>query len=199
MRHTDAWAVFRFDPRGVSATTGSVRLVKQFDTVTLGQPPQTMDLTRDEYQMSAGPEGTLFLLDPVAGRLLKITTGGQATVVRSLVGLPKDLSTPALCRGGQMLLFAANEELIKPQSAADADAAAKLPHFDATFPAMLIFEADGKLSHIGRDDMQAYPGFPVFRIHLRQLVPHPTQEAWISYDAGSGELLRVKIREKSWQ
>jgi hypothetical protein len=201
LRHTDDWAIFRVDPRGLP-TSGPTRLARPFETVTLAGKP--LALTRDEYQMSAAPGGMLFLLDPVAGQLLKITPSGAATVARSLVGLPVDLSTPAVDRTGRMLLFAANDDLIKPQPGADAAAGSASPiqqtKIDATFPAMLLFDdAEKRVAHIGRDDMQAYPGFPVFGMRLRQLVPRPSEEAWISYDAGSGELLRVKIREKTFQ
>jgi hypothetical protein len=30
------------------------------------------------------------------------------------------------------------------------------------------------------------------------MLPYPKDEAWISYDAGSGELLRMKIGEKTY-
>ena len=201
VRHTDTSAIFRFDPRALPRG-GPIRLMKQFDAVTFNGKP--IALTREEYELSAGPDGTLMLLDPVAGRLIKIRGDGTATLVRSLLGLPKDLSTPAFDRRGQMLLFAANAELIRRSAASDGDNAVPatapppLPKFDATFPAMLIFDGETLVTHIGRDDVLAYPGFPVFGMRLRQLVPHPSDEAWISYDAGSGELLRVKIHEKSW-
>ena len=35
----------------------------------------------------------------------------------------------------------------------------------------------------------------LFATRLRQLVPFPPEQGWISYDAGSGELLRVKVTE----
>ena len=34
---------------------------------------------------------------------------------------------------------------------------------------------------------------------LNELLPNPTEGGWLSYDAGSGELLRLKIKEKLWQ
>jgi hypothetical protein len=63
---------------------------------------------------------------------------------------------------------------------------------------MLIFKPDN-ITSIGRDHMQAYPGFPIFSTRLRQLVPHPIEGGWISYDAGSGELLHVKVVENLWR
>jgi len=64
---------------------------------------------------------------------------------------------------------------------------------------MLILDGPDRITAIGRDDIVAYPGFPVFGIRLRELIANPGDEGWVSYDAGSGELLRLKIREKLWQ
>ena len=201
LHHSDDWAMFRVDPRTLAGSGGGpVSLTRAFESVNLAG--QQLALTRDEYQLCAAPGGMLFLLDPVGGRLLRIAPDGQATVVRSLAGLPVDLSTPAVDRNGRILLFAANAELIKPQpdpAATGTAAATAPPQFDASFPAMLLFDSDGRVNQIGRDNMQAYPGFPIFGMRLRQLVPHPREEEWISYDAGSGELLHVRIREKSFR
>jgi hypothetical protein len=200
LRHSDGWAMFRIDPRSV-ATSGPMRLPKAFDAVTLnGQP---IALTREEYQMSPAPAGSLFLVDPLAGRLLKIAPSGQATVARSLVGLPVDLSTPAVDSAGRLLIFAANDRLItRPAGVAAPTTDASQPEkFDASFPALLIFDtpAGGNgVLHIGRDNMQAYPGFPVFGMRLRELVPQADAQGWVTYDAGSGELLRASVHEKTY-
>jgi hypothetical protein len=202
LRHSDASAVFRLDPNKLPKE-GPIKLSKAFETVKLGDQP--LALTREEYEISLGPEGTLFLLDLFAGRILRIKPDGSATVLRSVVNLPAVLSTPTTDRSGHLLLFAAgvdksgqHVELIKPRTVEDA-AQLKL---DTTYPAMLIFENDGsvnrKATTIERDNIAAYPGFPVFSMRLDHLVPHPRDEGWVSYDAGSGELLRLKIREKTY-
>jgi hypothetical protein len=199
IRHSDAWAMFRIDPRSV-ATSGAMRLPRAFDAVTLsGQP---IALTREEYQIAPAPNGSLFLVDPLAGRLLKIAPSGQATVARSLVGLPVDLSTPTVDSTGRLLIFAANDKLIpRPAGATPTTDPSPPEKFDATFPALLIFDtpAGGNgVMHIGRDNMQAYPGFPVFGMRLRELVPQADAQGWVTYDAGSGELLRAIVHEKAY-
>jgi hypothetical protein len=206
LRHTDNWAVFRIDPTRI-ATSGPARLERAFDAVTLDGKP--VDMTRDDAEIAAAPDGGLFLLDPTGAQLLRIGPDGKASVVRSLIGLPTILSTPAVDKDQNLVLFAANSpDLIgvkKSNPAADAAAtptplsivgAANTggPGLDSTFPAMLIFKPGGVAS-INRDHMQAYPGFQVFATRLRQLIPFPPEQGWISYDAGSGELLRVKVTE----
>ena len=193
VRHTDAWTLFRVDPRKLP-TSGPSLLTKAFETVKLDDRP--IELTRDEYELAPAPEGSLFMLDPVNGRLLKISPEGVATRVRSLVGFPNALSTPAVDRKGHLLMFAgANNEIVAPSSIEDA-AQAKPPQVN--YPAMLIF-SDPNIITIDRESIIAYPGFVILRLRLQHLLPHAGEEGWISYDSGSGELLRLKIREKLWQ
>jgi hypothetical protein len=195
IRHSDASAVFRIDPRGLPRE-GAIKLTKTFESARLeGQP---LPLTREEYEISIAPDGAIFLLDLFAGRILKIKPDGSGTVVRSVVNLPTSLSTPTTDRAGHLLLFAGNsDKLIPPKTVEDAGQL----KLDTTYPAMLIFDLSSperKVTTIERDNIVAYPGFPVFKMKLDQLVPHPREEAWISYDSGSGELLRLKIREKTY-
>ena len=84
---------------------------------------------------------------------------------------------------------------IAPSSMEDA-AQAKPP--EVAYPAMLIL-AEPNIITIDRDAIIAYPGFQIFGLRLQHLLPHAGQEGWISYDSGSGELLRLQIREKLWQ
>ncbi|HYO08825.1 MAG TPA: hypothetical protein VER17_07610 [Tepidisphaeraceae bacterium] len=195
IRHTDAWALFQIDPAKL-APDGPAALVKAFDAVKVAGKP--LPLTRDEYELWPGLDGTLFLLDPVGGHLLRIDAAGNATVARSLAGLPNALSTPAVDRRGQILLFAGNvpeSQIIKPTTEDDA-AAPKLP--EISYPAMLMFEGNSFAAAAERDRIMAYPGFQVYAMRLKHLVPNPTAQEWISYDAGSGELLRLKLRQRLW-
>jgi hypothetical protein len=196
VRHTDAWMIFKIDPAKIPPE-GSVSLAPAFDKVLLeGQPLQ---LTRDEFELAPGPDQNLFLLDPPGGRLLKIDPNGRATLVRTLAGLPNQLSAPAVDRRGQILLFAGKEknpdDFIRP--ATERDAAAPKP-LDVTYPAMLFFDGENFVAAAESNRIRAYPGFPVYSMRLTQLVPNPAAEEWISYDNGSGELLRLKLRQKLW-
>ena len=143
----------------------------------------------------AAPNSQLYLLDLVKGRLLRIDSTGTASLARSLSKLPSALSTPAVDSSGKMLMFAADS---KPFPPANADEAEKLKPLEVPLPAMLIFDA-GRINAIDRDHVLTYPGYPIFGMRIRQLLPNPSQQEWIGYDAGSGELLRLKIREKLWQ
>lgn len=194
LRHTDASAIFRLDP-GKIASDGPTSLRKAFDAVKLKDKP--IELTRDELELAAGPgDGSLMLVNPVIGKLLRIDPSGVATVARSIVGYPQDLSTPAIDRTGKMLLFApANSDPIKASTADEAETA-KAP--DVSLPAMMIFDGE-RITTIDQNHISAYPGFIVMKLRLRHLLPNPSQQEWISYDAGSGELLRLRIHEKLWQ
>jgi hypothetical protein len=142
--------------------------------------------------MSAGPDSTICLLDTTSSRLLKIDREGRATVLRSLGGLPSALSTPAFDSHGQLLIFgASNSDPLPP--ATEEDAAHPPP--DVSYPALLIFGKDSTIT-ISRDRILAYPSFPIYGMRLRHLIPNPGSEEWISYDAGSGQLLRLKIRQR---
>jgi hypothetical protein len=189
LRHSDAWAIFRFDA-GKLPREGPVKLTPAFTTVRLTGKP--VELTREQAEISPAPEGALFLVDPQTANLLRIDATGEATVVRSLVGLPNLLSTPVIDREGALVLFAANAPLIgvKPNDPSP-------PKPIASFPSLLIFK-DPRMISIDRDHVIAYPGFQIFSMRLKQLVPHAAEQGWISYDAGSGELLRVKIVERAW-
>lgn len=200
LRHIDNWAMFRIDPMKVPAS-GPVKLPKAFERVTLDGKP--VDLTGDESSqemvISPAPGGALFLLDVAGERILRIDADGNASVVRSLVGLPTVLSSPSLDRKQNLVLFAGSGDMIGAAPADQRAAPTADARVDSTWPAMLIFRPD-KVISIGRDNFQAYPGFPVFSTRLRQLVPHPGSEGgWISYDAGSGELLRVRVVENLWR
>ncbi len=194
IRHSDAWAVFRLDP-GKLPADGGVSLRKAFDSIRLRD--QSIELTREELDISAGPgDGSLMLVDPPIGKLLRIDPTGSATVIRSIVGLPDELSTPTTDRTGKMLLFAgANADPIKPTSADEAESI-KPP--DVSYPAMLIFDGDHTVT-IDQNHILAYPGFLILKLRLKQLLPNASQQEWISYDDGSGELLRLRIHERLWQ
>src|SRR5207248_11282536 len=97
------------------APDGPAPLARAFDNVTLDGKP--IALTRDEYSLAPAPNSNLYLLDGIAGQLLRIDPSGVATVVRSLTGFAKELSTPVLDRRGQMLMFAAKSDTSGPSPA----------------------------------------------------------------------------------
>ena len=146
-----------------------------------------IELTGEDMEIAPAPGGAIFLIDIGGARLAHIAPDGEASIVRSLAGLPSVLSSPSVDANQNLVLFAGNGDIIGVKGQ-DPNAADKL---GSTYPALLIFKPDQIVS-IGRDHMHAYPGFPIFATKLRQLVPHPSEGGWVSYDAGSGELLQVR-------
>jgi len=194
LRHTDNWAVFRLDPARVPAS-GAVQLPRAFENVRLEGRP--IELTSEEMEISPAPGGALFLIDIAGARLARIAPDGEASIVRSLAGLPGVLSSPSVDANNNLVLFAGNGDIIGGKGQ-DPNAAAAGGKVESSYPALLIFKPDQIVS-IGRDHMHAYPGFPIFATRLRQLVPHPSEGGWVSYDAGSGELLHVRTVENLWR
>ena len=212
LRHSDIWAMFRFDPTGL-AEEGPIQLTKPFEAVTLDGKPIAM--TRPDLALSPAGNGALFLLDPSNARLLRVAPDGVAKLERSLRGLPSILSTPAIDAKGQMLLFAANAPplgksapatqlsrgeppLLSPAEALASPQQGNSQEIDATYPSLLIFQPDGRVKSISRDHINVYPGFPVYAMKLTQLVPHPRASAWLTYDSQSGEFLLLTIRQREW-
>jgi len=192
LRHTDNWAMFRLEP-GRMPTSGPAQMPRAFDAVRLEGRP--IELTREDMEIAPAPGGGLFMIDISGARLIRIASDGNATIVRSLAGLPSVLSSPSTDRDQNLVLFAGNSDIIGVKGK---DANVATDTVQSTYPALLIFKPDKVLS-ISRDHMHAYPGFPIFSTRLRQLVPHPSEGGWISYDAGSGELLHVRTVENLWR
>ena len=190
IRHTDSWSLFKLDPTKLPPA-GPAPLPRAFDSVKLDN--QQIDLTREQYDLSAGPDSNLFLLDAAKGRVLRIDPAGRASLVRSLTNFPSDISTPTVDRTGKMLLFADARSHPFPPSSADEAGANPPPPI--AYPAMLMFDNEQMIA-IESPQILAYPGYPISGMRLRHMIPNPSQSEWVTYDVGSGELLRLKIREK---
>src|SRR5205814_637166 len=122
-----------------------------------------------------------------------------AKTLRSLTGLPGALSLPTTDRQGRLMLFAADEHvapIIQPKTE---DQGPQRAGLGISYPALLIYEGNEKtpLMTIARDDILAYAGFPTYGMRLREFIAHPRDEAWVSYDGGSGELLWLRLKPKS--
>ena len=66
-----------------------------------------------------------------------------------------------------------------------------LPKFQ--YPALLQIQ-DNQISAIERSEFRAHAGFPAYAVRLGRLIPE-TPQTWISYDAASGALMRVRVDE----
>ncbi len=188
LRHTDAWTVLSFDAKrfapGVNFHFG-----RAFEKViAVGDEQQELDLRSERYQLAGGEGENLLLVDLKSGVMWQVDPAGHATLRLMLTGLPRDLSRPLVTRPDQILIFAADSEPIEAD-VSDALIARNLPR--TTYPALL--QIDGKkITSIGRDDLHAYGGFPVYTMRVHDLVP-TTDGSYVAYDLASGQLMRMKL------
>jgi hypothetical protein len=187
VHHTDSSRIFRFNPRGLSPGVPLI-LTPAFTHVMLDDT--AVPLTDDTDRLVSSGRSELMVLDPDHARLLRIDSNGHVMQALSLLGLPGALSPPVIGKRGQIILFAASSP---PLGSSRPDDRRKVWQINATPPALLMFDNTGNVSAIGRDHINAYPGFPVFGLRLTDLISDPTsdQDRWIGYDANSGQVLRL--------
>jgi hypothetical protein len=187
LRHSDVSVFFAFDPR--TTPVGALELRVPFDKVVTeeGQP---LPLTRGDVEAAPAPGGALFLLDVTSALLWHVDRTGVATARFPLTGLPKSLSSPTATADGRLLMFAPEGELIGTEL--QVLSRQDLPKVQ--FPALLEI-AGNQIAAIPREDFRAHAGFPVYTLHLGRLVPE-TPGSYVSYDATSGALMRVKLVEQ---
>ena len=121
-------------------------------------------------------------------RLTERSAFGEGAV--SLTGLPHQLSPPIVGPDNRLLSFAADSERIG--SELEILSRQDLPKID--YPALLEI-SDREIEFISRDNIRAHSGFPVYAVRLPRLVPEGIG-SYISFDASSGALMRVKIVEQ---
>ena len=147
---------------------------------------QTIDLTRDQYDLFGGWGDNFLLLDKSQGQLLQADPATGAVKSRiNLAGLPRAMSTPVVGKENHLTIFAADTEVIETGDLSNRE----LPHI--AYPGLLDL-AGNDISAIGRDDLQVYGGFPTYAIRIAELIAAP-DGGWIGYDSSSGLLMRLRI------
>ena len=187
LRHSDVSVFFAFEPRAMTAVPLELRVPFSKIVSEEGQP---LPLTRGEIEMSPAPGGGIFLLDVPSALLWQVDRTGLAAARFPLIGLPKTIAPPTATADGRLLLFAPEGELIGTEL--QVLSRQDLP--TVRYPALLEV-ASNQITGIPRDDFRAHAGFPVYTLHLGRLVPE-TPSSYVSYDATSGALMRVKVVEQ---
>ncbi len=187
LRHSDSSAFVTFDARMLSPF-GQIDLKIPFKQVISDNRP--VELLRGEGELSPGPAGSLLLLDFASALLWQIDPKGSATAMLSLTGLPRQLSPPIVGPDKRLLSFAADSQRIG--SELEILSRQDLPKIE--YPALLEI-TDREIDYISRDNIRAHSGFPVYSVRLTRLVPEGLG-TYVSFDANSGALMRVKIVEQ---
>jgi hypothetical protein len=194
-RHSDGGAVLQIDVR---ENTTEVRRV-------ILKPPRGVGSPISEQEdMAAGPDGLLYYLDRPRALLWKISTRtGFYTPVQSLEGLSRAVAAPAADDRGRVALLAGDGDPLVAReyagAAARSQTAEELTWAKLTYPALVQLKPGSTRAPIvtaSRDDFHAPPALPVQDLQPRQLLLDPSSGTLITFDAGSGELLRVRILAK---
>lgn len=200
LRHSDAASILQVLP-----TDGDKAV--ELRHLSLKPPPRAVagQLTSELEDLAAGPGQTLYYVDRRRARLWKIESSGEFTSVQSLDGFSRELTAPAVDDTGRMCFVAGHGE---PLTATDstafssmtAEGKASLAWLQLPYPALVQIQVDsaGKssISTIKRDDFIAPATLPLQDMQPRNLTYDRTTGTLITFDAVSGELLRLKITKK---
>jgi hypothetical protein len=185
VRHSDGSAFLKF-PALPPAMSKPLELSRPFQAIRNDRREITP--AGDSCRVGVAADLSLVVVDLFNGTLWNVDTSGNASVYWSLVGLPGNMSAPAISPEGRIMVFAADSKPLKERSIAQI----ANPVVQAQYPAMLFFDKQS-VTAINRDAIQAYPGFPVYQLQITEMAPEKGGRSWIAYDNASGELLRAEL------
>jgi hypothetical protein len=181
VRHLDAGTVLRIDP----AATRETMARRLFDRVTAGA--LEISLETGPLMLSAGPEQSLLLLDPRHGMLFRVDPSGKAEPLWNLSGLPRRMARPLWDASGIMLFLAAADPMI-----ATLREPPPLKDLPLTYPAILLLPPEGEPSTITTRAILLPRDMQHAQLELTAIIREPGRQTWITYDRGSGHLLRMR-------
>jgi hypothetical protein len=194
LRHTDAAAILKIDPK----PDGVEFLQLELKPASLdSQHSPKLQLTSEDEDLSGGPQQSLYYVDRQNAALWKINSTGEFSSLLSLETFSEALTPAAADAEGQIFLFAGDGPRLHGRSSLTVDA---LPAEGsnqyiwsrATFPAFLEIKGD-KTTLIARDDFTAPVSFPTQNLQPRHLLFDRATGTLITFDAATGELVRLKI------
>jgi hypothetical protein len=188
LRHTDGWAFLSFftDRPGPGV---DLKLGQPFKRVALDS--ESINLSRRQYELSAGIGGNLLLADHSTGAIWELDPlSGQTKIHTYLTALPRDVSSPLVINKDHLLLFIADSEPLE----ADVNITIRRQLPQTSFPA-LVEIAGTNFTAIGREEFRAPAGFPVYAMRIHQLLLAP-DGTYIGYDLASGQLMRIRVTEE---
>lgn len=196
LRHIDAGELLAIDLTRLPSQ-GPAGLIRPVVRVACGDETLPMTQTRPPGRLSPASRtgDDLLFVEPHTGGLFRIDPVGRATLLSTLIGLPGALSPAATIEPApgdppRYLLAAGDADPIEPKVESRLDAAP----FDTHFPALLVFEPGQRGAAIPHQKISARPGLPVYALRLQTLCPDATPHAFVTYDAASGELMRLTLK-----
>lgn len=183
LRHDASSALFYAPLSGLGG--GNLRLTL-IQKIQAGN--EALTLNHEEIDLSAGPEGSILLTDRWSGALWRVDTEGRATLVENLVALPENIATFGMDWKGNYASILGEGEAIEPRVEGRTNPAA------LSEAAPVFFHLRGKKRfEIGRDNWQTPSGFAMFSLRANRLSHDAATDTWLTHDAASGELLRLKL------
>ena len=200
LRHSDAAVVLQLIPAAVG---NGIELRR----VALKPPMRslTLPLNDEQEDLAAGPEHTLLYIDRRRAMLWRIQASGEYAAVQSMEGFSSGLTAPASDMAGRFCWIAGDGDPLVPKAALPPDV---LPHDgeapmawgQLAYPAFVQVESDEAHKQtvftIKRDDFIAPATLPMQDFQPRQLLLDGTNGSLITFDAASGELVRLKLAIK---
>jgi hypothetical protein len=187
LRHTDAFALLNLHNQ-----TAGVTIARRLD-VTPPAGVQKWRLNDESESLSAGPNGMLFFLDRAHVTLWQIDAKGQVASVMSLAGMPQSITPPIEINNRLFMLAGPSPRFRKAGSAYEQDEAPEVFAHDA-LPAMLAYSlTDGTSTWFYRDHLHGPESLPLQTLDPRQLKADLSSGTLVTFDAGSGEMLRLRF------
>jgi hypothetical protein len=193
LRHTDDAAILKIEPkaRGVELR----RLVLKPPEPASKESPKVR-LISEEDDLSAGPQLSLYYVDRPGAQLWKIDSAGEFTSVLPLETFSSAVTPAAVDNAGRICLLAGDAARLHARSASldsmPLEGSNQYIWSRTTFPAFLEIKGE-KSDLIARDDFNVPVNYPVQTLQPQHLLFDRATETFISFDAATGELIRMKI------
>jgi hypothetical protein len=207
LRHTDAAAILRLvtieGGGGGGGAGGSDVELRRLRI----KPPKDVGIPNSEREdLCAGQDGSLYYIDREHAMLWRIdpAAGGEYAPLQSLDGLSRALAVSALEEAGQLCVLAGDDAPLVSHGyvppGQSPPARASVTWAELSYPVLLELRAAADALQapvaITREGFRALPALRVQELQPRGLLLDRATGTLITFDAASGELLRLKVVRK---
>jgi hypothetical protein len=187
VRHTDGYALLKLESHADTEMT-----IHRLQP----QPPseaRNWRLNGEAEQLSAGMHGVLYFVEPDHATLWRIDPDGSVSAVLSLEGLPQAATPPAEIEGRLFMVFGDSPRFAFASSVDQQELGDSSKRI-AEFPAVLVYSPlDHKSNYFYRSHLIAPESMPLQTLDPRQLTVDVANNTLVTFDAGTGELLRLRF------